>query len=113
MAAMRSFVGHPLFVILATALLTALLCRWWYRRRLRALEREMARALAQLDAPSLESRREPFMETVPAIVPGEPTRAADPSEALRRLSEESADDYPSVPFVDTSPFTHQQDPPKR
>ena len=110
---MRSFVGHPLFAILATALLTALLCRWWYRRRLRALEREMTLALARVDAPLAESRREPFMETVPAVVPGDPTRALDPTEALRRLSEESADDYPSVPFVDTSPFTHQKDPPKR
>jgi hypothetical protein len=110
---MRSFVGHPLFLILATALVTALLCRPWYRRRLRALERELAEALARLDAPLAESRREPFMETVPAVVPGDPTRAVDPAEVLRRLSEESADDYPSVPFVDTSPFTHQQEPPRR
>jgi hypothetical protein len=110
---MRSFVGHPLFLILATALVTALLCRSWYRRRLRALERELAAALARLDAPLAESRREPFMETVPAVVPGDPTRAVDPAEVLRRLSEESADDYPSVPFVDTSPFTHQHEPPKR
>ena len=108
---MRSFVGHPVFMILASALITALLCRWWYRRRLRALERQLA--LARLDAPPSESRREPFLETVPAVLRGEPTRAADPNEALRRLRDEPADDYPSVPFVDTSPFTHQQDPPKR
>ena len=110
---MRTIVGHPLFLILATALVTAWLCRWWYRRRLRALEREMALALAHLDASPAESRREPFMETVPAVVPGEPARPADPAEALRALRDEPADDYPSVPFVDTSPFTHQEEPPKR
>lgn len=104
---MTAFLTDPLLLIIAASALTWLLCRWWYRRRLGRLKRELALALARADAPFDDTRREPFIDTTPAVAPAERAEPGDATETARRPVPELSDDYPSVPFLDTSPSTHE------
>ena len=98
---------EPWVLIVATVAITWLLCRWWYRRRLRALQRQLARALARADAPVDDSRRDPITDSAAAAGADEPKVASDPLATPRTPVPDVSDDYPSVPFLDTSPSTHE------
>jgi hypothetical protein len=101
------------FLIVAAVAITWLACRWWYGRRLRSLQRQLARALARADAPSEQGRREPIIDSAAGATADQPNAASDPLATPRTPVPDISDDYPSVPFLDTSPSTHEPSNPQK
>jgi len=90
---------HPLFLTLVPSLLTWGACRWRYRRQLRALEEALS--AAQVAQDDIRARAAGAAASVRSRSMAE--RALD--LRLARLGGASV-----LPFLDTSPLTHLEEP---
>ena len=94
-------VMHPLFLVPLATVVTWIVCRWWYRGQLRALENPLPS-----EGPATDAYREDRKsDEVP--FPPWPSGVAGNAAALR-LS--SLGGGPVLPFLDTSPLSHFAEP---
>lgn len=94
-------VMHPLFVAPLASVLTWLVCRWWYRGQVRALEGAQSREALEPDA-HREARESDAMSSPPP-----PGGGAGDGAPLRLTS---LGGRPVLPFLDTSPLSHFAEP---
>lgn len=90
---------HPLFLALVPSLLTWGACRWRYRRQVRALEQALSAAQLAHDEVRADDVR-----------PAASVRARSMAERALDLRLARLGGASVLPFLDTSPLTHLEEP---